>query len=41
MAGAAYLIEVLDLMKRHMTYHWTVAYNMPGPKLQVWLIFNT
>ena len=36
MAGVAYLPEVLDLMKRHMAYHWTVAYNMPGPKLQIW-----
>jgi SAM-dependent methyltransferase len=36
MAGLAYLPDVLEAMTQHMTYHWMLAYDMPGPRNQVW-----
>jgi hypothetical protein len=36
MAGLAYLPDILEAMTRHLTYHWMLAYDMPGPRNQVW-----
>ena len=37
MCGQSYLPEVLDRMRRHLTYHWTLAYLTPGGQSpQIW-----
>lgn len=35
-SGLYYLPEILALMLPHISYHWTLAYQMPGSTLQMW-----
>lgn len=37
MSGQSYLPDLMQLMSRHLQYHWTVAYNTPGAEAsQIW-----
>jgi site-specific DNA-methyltransferase (adenine-specific) len=37
MAGQSYLPSILELMTRHLTYHWTISYLTPGGQsAQIW-----
>ena len=37
MVGQSYLPEILQLLSRHLTYHWTLAYLTPGGQaVQLW-----
>jgi len=36
MTGQAYLREYLNLLSKHLTYHWTLAYMLPGSTAQIW-----
>jgi site-specific DNA-methyltransferase (adenine-specific) len=37
MVGQSYLPEILQLLSRHLRYHWTLAYHTPGGQaVQLW-----
>jgi site-specific DNA-methyltransferase (adenine-specific) len=37
MVGQSYLPEILQLLSRHLTYHWALAYHTPGGQaVQLW-----
>ena len=37
MTGQSYLPQYLELLSKHLTYHWTLAYTTPGGQaVQVW-----
>lgn len=36
MVGHQWLPQVLDLMRKHLDYHWTLAYVQPGSTARIW-----
>lgn len=37
MAGQSYIPEILEMMGRHLTYHWLISYDTPGGQSpQIW-----
>ena len=36
MTGQAYLGEYINLLRKNLQYHWTLAYMLPGSTAQIW-----